>query len=143
MTVYTTIDDIAAFYVGTGFSISSSPSTSQIERWIVESSSWLNLHLSKKFTLPITNHGDLMVLQSIANEYVIARVEWMQSRNRANVTKKINYPTKPDDTCFFEKMKLLAAGEYPLNSLIGSTSSYSYNADNAIVAHATKETSQW
>jgi hypothetical protein len=144
MAVYTSIDDIAAFFVGTSFSSTTSPSTHQIDRWIVEAGAWIDNSLIKRYTLPLTNTTDLTILQSIANEYVLSRIEFILGRNRTNVTnKKAVIPRRPDDSEFFAKLKMIECGDITLQSTRSAVSSYSYNAENDIVAFTTKDTDQW
>ncbi|MCX6223483.1 MAG: hypothetical protein NTV01_01795 [Bacteroidia bacterium] len=144
MSVYTTEEDITAFFVGVSFSTSSSPSTAQINRWNTEASAWINQKLQKKYTLPITNEVDLDVLRSIATEYTLSRVEFILGKNRVNITsKKSVIPRRPDDSAFFEKLKMIDSGELSLSTTSSQASSYSYNADNEIIPFTTLATDQW
>jgi hypothetical protein len=129
------------------FNSETKPTDVDVDQWISEATSWIYGALNEKYIIPVTDPCDLLILKSIADLYVVAKVREVigtSAPRRLEGGKLL--PVTNDLTEFFKRIEMLKKCKIQLvNTPTESAQlmSYSYNSSNNIFPIARKEIDQW
>lgn len=147
MANYTALSSIQVYFNSSPFSSATSPKGTEVTVWIEEATALINGALHGIYTVPITHVEDLKILRSIADQFVVEKVEFVLGANNYNVVNQKNKkPRAFDFGSFMTALKALKTGKIVLINSAASSAFpryKSFNQINQIVPKAAKEANQW
>jgi hypothetical protein len=145
-TAYTTAAKVAseAKIASTGFTTSTTPTLAQVTALINEASAEIDGKLGLRFSLPITDETDLMVLQSIATMLVTERVRETIEVQAANGGSYLQNPASRAAKAARDRLQDIVDGKFNFNStLISSADGIGYETDSKAEPYFQRGIKQW
>lgn len=87
MSSYTTTKSIEGYYMGFDLDKSELVTKSEVKAWITEYSILIDTNLRRKYTLPISNVNDKVVLQLLVEKFVVGKLDGIM-RQSASVEER-------------------------------------------------------
>lgn len=126
MSEYSTTKSIQGYYIGVDFSKSDYVTKSQVRSWVVEYSIKIDNVLRRKYTIPITNSNDLILLKLLVEKFVVGKIDGIMRVSTSDEDKKYlrnrNY-TKDAESMLLE----IKTGVLLLETTVKSIAPIRYN----------------
>jgi phage gp36-like protein len=145
-TALTTTEDLEVYFTGFTFSSSTQPSEAEVEQWINEATALIYGAVASRYTVPVTDVTDLLILKSLADRYCVDRIKEVLAKTRVALNSSGKPTTyKASDVQFYSFLDKINNDEI---KLLGTTSNsnivpISYNKTNEIAPVTTSREDMW
>lgn len=127
---YTTATNILKYFNGLSYTdsegIDNNISEADVEQFISEQSTVIDLSIGKKYKLPLTNADDLTYVKLVCDKLVVCQIDKILRTfsydEESNMVRKRNYCKEAK-----EMLQAIIDGEIPLNALQKSYGGFKYN----------------
>ena len=131
------LGEIQSFFPSIEFDEETSPTSYEVESWIIEATALVYSAIAEIYAIPVTDDNDLAVLKIPAREYVLANVKFVLGQNTgfAIDKKKDQRPKEVNLTYFFKLLEMFKNGKLKLLNTAdasGNVVGASYNVTNGI-----------
>lgn len=117
-TTYCSVQDIEGYYLGKSFECGDYLTNGEADGFILSDAAIINATLKVKYTLPITNTNDLLILKSINEKMVVGTIDDVFREKKQDGTFDRGHNTRKEA---LEMLKLIRKGELILESAEGTS----------------------
>jgi hypothetical protein len=123
----TEVSDMEGYFKDLVFSQATTPSHFQVTAWINEGTALLYRYVGQKYSIPITDQSDLLILKSIVERYVLQHINYVLVRSGKIAIEDGKMPTSVNLSGFYSEAASIASGKTPLLSTQRTSTLATYN----------------